>query len=88
MIIFSIFYNRSVVGNDTYFTYTKMGGRTSLFLTSQRMPSRYGGAYDFIQNYPRKGPQINYLTFLALIIAAVPSPIGAFEKLPKSSMSV
>ena len=36
-----IFYKHNVVGNDTYFTYTKMGGRTSLFLTSQRMPSRY-----------------------------------------------
>ena len=38
----SILYIHSVVGNDTYSTYTKMGGRTSLFLTSQRMPSRYG----------------------------------------------
>ena len=33
----SIFYIHTVVGNDTYSTYTKMGGRTSLFLTSQRM---------------------------------------------------
>ena len=31
----------SVVGDDTYSLYTKLGGRTSLFLTSQRMPSRY-----------------------------------------------
>ena len=36
-----IFYKHNVVGNDTYFIDTKMGGRTSLFLTSQRMPSRY-----------------------------------------------
>ena len=36
-----ILYKRSVVGNNTYFINTKMGGRTSLFLTSQRMPSRY-----------------------------------------------
>ena len=35
------FYWLSVVGNNTYFKHTKMGGRTSLFLTSQRMPSRY-----------------------------------------------
>ena len=44
----SIFYKRTVVGNNTYSIYTKMGGRTSLFLTSQRMPSRYGGACDFM----------------------------------------
>ena len=36
-----IFYKHNVVGNDTYFIDTKMGGRTSLFLRSQRMPSRY-----------------------------------------------
>ena len=36
-----IFYWHTVVGNNTYSIYTKMGGRTSLFLTSQRMPSRY-----------------------------------------------
>ena len=44
----SIFYKRTVVGNNTYSIYTKMGGRTSLFLTSQRMPSRYDGACDFM----------------------------------------
>ena len=37
----SIFHWHSVVGNNTYSINTKMGGRTSLFLTSQRMPSRY-----------------------------------------------
>ena len=36
-----IFFRHSVVGDDTYSIYTKLGGRTSLFLTSQRMPSRY-----------------------------------------------
>ena len=30
----SIFYTHSVVGKNTYLMYTKMGGRTSLFLTS------------------------------------------------------
>lgn len=30
----SIFYVISVVGVNTYFTYIKMGGRTSLLLTS------------------------------------------------------
>ena len=38
----SIFYWHSVVGNNTYYMYTELGGRTSLFLASQRMPSRYG----------------------------------------------
>ena len=32
--IVSIFYRHNVVGEDTYFFYTKMGGRTSLLLTS------------------------------------------------------
>ena len=45
----SIFYIHTVVGNDTYSTYTKMGGRTSLFLTSQRMPSRYGCVHMLVQ---------------------------------------
>ena len=40
----------SVVGDDTYSLYTKLGGRTSLFLTSQRMPSRYN-AYINIYNF-------------------------------------
>ncbi len=43
-----ILYWHSVVGDNTYYIDTKMGGRTSLFLTSQRMPSRYGGACDFM----------------------------------------
>ena len=40
----------NVVGDDTYSLYTKLGGRTSLFLTSQRMPSRYN-AYINIYNF-------------------------------------
>ena len=46
----SIFYLYNVVGKNTYLMYTKMGGRTSLFLTSPRMPSRYV-AYRCIYNY-------------------------------------
>ncbi len=46
----SIFYLYNVVGKNTYLMYTKMGVRTSLFLTSQRMPSRYV-AYRYIYNY-------------------------------------
>ena len=34
-----IFYGHNVVGNNIYCTNTKMGGRTSLFLSSQRMPA-------------------------------------------------
>ena len=44
-----IFYWHTVVGNNIYFKHTKMGGRTSLFLTSQRMPSRYGCVYMLVQ---------------------------------------
>ena len=46
----SIFYAHSVVGVNIYSMHTKMGVRTSLFLTSQRMPSRYV-AYRYIYNY-------------------------------------
>ena len=46
VVLGSIFYKHTFVGNDTYSTYTKMGGRTSLFLASQRMPSRYGASAD------------------------------------------
>ena len=88
-ILGSILYWHSIVdGVSTYAPIVITGGRTSLFLTSQRMPSRYGGACIFLQNISQKSPQINYLTFLPLMIAALPSPIGAFEKFPKSSMSV
>ena len=46
VVLGSIFYKHTPAGNDTYSTYTKMGGRTSLFLASQRMPSRYGASAD------------------------------------------
>ena len=46
----SIFYKHNVVGNNIYFMCTKMGVRTSLFLTSQHMPSRYGCACERIQS--------------------------------------
>ena len=36
-----IFYQHTVVGGVVYFKNDIYGGRTSLFLTSQRMPSRY-----------------------------------------------
>ena len=45
----SIFYTHGVVVYNTYLMYTKMGVRTSLFLTSQRMPSRYGCVHMLIQ---------------------------------------
>ena len=44
-----ILYKQTVVDDKTYQTHTKMGVRTSLFLTSQRMPSRYGCACERIQ---------------------------------------
>ena len=34
MVLVYIFYIHNVVGEYTYFIYTKMGGRTSLLLTS------------------------------------------------------
>ena len=37
-----IFSWHTVVGGVVYFKNDIYGGRTSLFLTSQRMPSRYG----------------------------------------------
>ena len=46
----SIFYGRSVVGGVVNCTGVIYGVRTSLFLTSQRMPSRYV-AYRYIYNY-------------------------------------
>ena len=45
----SIFYIISIVGDNTYSGNTKMVGRTSLFLSSQRMPSRYKSVHMHIQ---------------------------------------
>ena len=58
-----IFYKRTVVGDNTFSTNTKMGGRTSLFLSSQRMPSRYGCVHEHLQLYKGK----NYI-YVNLII--------------------
>ena len=49
-ILGEIFYSHSVVGEVLQKSNVITGGRTSLFLTSQRMPSRYG-AYTCLYNY-------------------------------------
>ena len=49
----SIFYVISVVGGVVNCTGVIYGVRTSLFLTSQRMPSRYGGVHEYLQLYKR-----------------------------------
>ena len=54
MIFFGyIFYWHSVVGGVVKCTGVIYGVRTSLFLTSQRMPSRYGGVHEHLQLYKR-----------------------------------
>ena len=44
-----IFYENNVVVTDKQLLNDKNGGRTSLFLTSQRMPSRYKCVHMLIQ---------------------------------------
>ena len=44
-----IFYIQNVVGEDVYFTNVIYGGRTSLFLTSQRMPAAKSSDCEMIQ---------------------------------------
>ena len=50
MVLVSIFYRHSIVVTDLQYLNDKYGGRTSLFLTSQRMPSRYGCVHMRIQS--------------------------------------
>ena len=45
----SIFYRHNIVVMDLQHLNDITGGRTSLFLTSQRMPSRYGCVHMLIQ---------------------------------------
>ena len=49
----SILYTHNVVGGVVNCTGVIYGVRTSLFLTSQRMPSRYGGVHEHLQLYKR-----------------------------------
>ncbi len=47
----SIFYEYNVVGEVVYFTNDIYGGRTSLFLSSQRMPAATSSDCEMIQLY-------------------------------------
>ena len=49
----SILYTHTVVGGVVKCTGVIYGVRTSLFLTSQRMPSRYGGVHEHLKLYKR-----------------------------------
>ena len=49
-VLGEIFYSHSVVGEVLQKSNVITGGRTSLFLTSQRMPSRYGCVHMRIQS--------------------------------------
>ena len=49
----SILYTHTVVGGVVKCTGVIYGVRTSLFLTSQRMPSRYGDVHEHLQLYKR-----------------------------------
>ena len=52
-VLGSKFYVISVVGRVVNCTGVIYGVRTSLFLTSQRMPSRYGGVHEHLKLYKR-----------------------------------
>lgn len=47
----SIFYEYNVVGEVVYFTNDIYGGRTSVFLSSQRMPAATSSDCEMIQLY-------------------------------------
>ncbi len=65
-----ILYWHNVVGDNTYYIDTKMGGRTSLFLTSQRMPSRYRCEHEHLQLY--KGKNYIYVNVIIYIYTDTP----------------
>ena len=68
-----ILYGHNVVGAvSTYAPIVITGGRTSLFLTSQRMPSRYGCVHKHLQLYKRNNYiYVNVIIYVYMNTSAV-----------------